>query len=66
MRTTRFSDAVPQVLGDAVRVEVLLEVNRDTLQELLLANVVRQHPKHWTNALEYSSTAQRLNSIVRA
>ena len=46
MRTTRFGSAVPQVLDDTVRVEVFLEVNQDTFQEPVFADVVQQHPEH--------------------
>lgn len=41
--TARFLDPLPEVLRDAVGEQMLLEVNRDTFQELILANVYRQH-----------------------
>ena len=37
-RTSRLTDALPQVARDGVRVQVSLEVQRDTLEELVLAD----------------------------
>ena len=41
--TARLCDSLPQVLRNAVRVQVLLEVDRDTLEELFFRDVARQH-----------------------
>jgi hypothetical protein len=42
-QTCRCCDAFPEVIGDAVGVQFLLEVQRYTLQKQILADVVRKH-----------------------
>ncbi len=48
----RLADTVPEILGDGVGVEVLLEVDGNTLEEDILTDHVGKHAKH-TGTLEY-------------
>ena len=41
LHTGRLANALPQVARDGIRVQVLFQVQRDTLKELVLANELR-------------------------
>ena len=40
-------DALPKILRDAVLVQVLLQVDRDTLEEAILSNIAGQHAEDY-------------------
>ena len=44
--TASFLNTLPKVSGNAVREEAFLQIDGDTLQERLLANINGQHAEH--------------------
>ena len=71
--TTGFLDTLPEILRDAVTEQVPLEVYRHALEELVYANIYREHAKDYKTLLSddhevhvQSGTHQRQPSNTKA